>query len=378
MTTVLVEGWRFIPHSYAMVNHAYLLELSQRAGVSLYHRDVPYLYSHWEPSPTLLPPDDHARLRAIPAPPEGLRPDALLRLGFPHRLQNDPAAGRTFVWGTTEFKQVDPSALGGRAPEEVLPGTEATIIACSAWARAGFINSGAPPEKVVVVPCGVDTAIFKPASPERRAELRRQLGWEDRFVVLNISAMTGNKGIPVLLKGLAAIADRAPHLRVVLKGTDVLYGSQANAMAALGALTDAEDGAIRPRISYIGATLPTSQVLSLYQAADAYVSPYHAEGFNLPVLEAAACGLPVVCTAGGPTDDFTAPEFALRIRSEEVAKPNGRRLLAPDPVHFIEQLSRLVDDDAWREGAKRAGPEWVGRGFTWRHSTEALLRVMFA
>ena len=46
------------------------------------------------------------------------------------------------------------------------------------------------------------------------------------------------------------------------------------------------------------------------QAADVYVSPYHAEGFNLPVLEAVACGIPVVVSAGGSTEDFTHPAFA--------------------------------------------------------------------
>jgi glycosyltransferase involved in cell wall biosynthesis len=43
---------------------------------------------------------------------------------------------------------------------------------------------------------------------------------------------------------------------------------------------------------------------AVYGAADVYVSPYRAEGFNLPVLEATACGLPTIVTQGGPTDDF--------------------------------------------------------------------------
>jgi hypothetical protein len=45
----------------------------------------------------------------------------------------------------------------------------------------------------------------------------------------------------------------------------------------------------------------------VYGAADVYVSPYRAEGFNLPVLEAMACGLPTLTTKGGPTDDFCNP-----------------------------------------------------------------------
>ena len=43
---------------------------------------------------------------------------------------------------------------------------------------------------------------------------------------------------------------------------------------------------------------------ALYNLADAYVTPYHAEAFNMPALEAAACGVPLIVPRGGPTDDF--------------------------------------------------------------------------
>ena len=42
--------------------------------------------------------------------------------------------------------------------------------------------------------------------------------------------------------------------------------------------------------------------------ADAYVTPYRAEGFNLPALEAQTCGTPVIATHGGATDDFLHAE----------------------------------------------------------------------
>ncbi|MEG4807439.1 glycosyltransferase family 4 protein [Microcoleus sp. F8-D3] len=64
--------------------------------------------------------------------------------------------------------------------------------------------------------------------------------------------------------------------------------------------------------------LSFAQIAELYQAADVYVSPYLTEGFNLQVLEAVACGLPIICTAGGPADDFTS-NFALQIESKFTA-----------------------------------------------------------
>ena len=108
----------------------------------------------------------------------------------------------------------------------------------------------------------------------------------------------------------------------------------------------------------------------LVQSADAYVSPYRAEGYNLPVLEAAAAGLPVLCTAGGATDDFTAPDFALRI---EAALDEQARVLSPSLDHLIVLLRKCVEDAAWRDGARSAGPVFVARGHTWKHAAARLM-----
>jgi glycosyltransferase involved in cell wall biosynthesis len=120
----------------------------------------------------------------------------------------------------------------------------------------------------------------------------------------------------------------------------------------------------------------------LYQAADCYVSPYVAEGFGIPVLEAAACGLPVICTEGGPTDDFVSDEFALRIAStrEELAQmqtggaPPGIGLI-PDMDHLIHLMLCTVDDADFREAARHAAPAYV-QPFTWSRVVDRLLQVL--
>ena len=66
---------------------------------------------------------------------------------------------------------------------------------------------------------------------------------------------------------------------------------------------------IEGRINYYGGIWLAGRMAELYQVADAYVTPYACEGFNLPALEAAACGLPLICTRGGPTDEFTTADF---------------------------------------------------------------------
>jgi glycosyltransferase involved in cell wall biosynthesis len=119
----------------------------------------------------------------------------------------------------------------------------------------------------------------------------------------------------------------------------------------------------------------------LLRAADFYVSPYLAEGFNLPVLEAAACGVPIICTAGGATDDFTEPSFAWRIRSRlaqvlTTMAPVGE-VMQPDLDHLIFLMRRATNepDEARRMGA--AGAAHVAQNFTWDRVTDRLADVMF-
>ena len=106
----------------------------------------------------------------------------------------------------------------------------------------------------------------------------------------------------------------------------------------------------------------------------------HGEAFNLPVLEAAACGLPVICTKGGPTDEFTNSEFALPINAElcrEVG-PTGEpgMFFNPDQDHLTALMETVIEDDEWRKRARLAGPAWVSSRYTWKHAVDKLLPVL--
>jgi glycosyltransferase involved in cell wall biosynthesis len=134
---------------------------------------------------------------------------------------------------------------------------------------------------------------------------------------------------------------------------------------------------VRPRLRYIGKTMSFAEMARLYQAADVLVAPYTGEGFNLPVLEAVACGLPVICTGGRPTDDFTREEFAMRIDSKVEPLPDmpGYRL-KPDLEHLIALMRKSVKDEAFAKRARKAGPKHVSENYTWRHVTGKLVQVL--
>jgi len=102
---VVIEGWRFLPHSYALWSQYLCLDLLARPGISLYHLDAPMADARWTPTRGVLAPEQEAALAAIPAPPPGLRPDVLVRLKFPYDFSPSPAA-KTIVVATAEYGMV--------------------------------------------------------------------------------------------------------------------------------------------------------------------------------------------------------------------------------------------------------------------------------
>jgi glycosyltransferase involved in cell wall biosynthesis len=378
--TLLIEGWRHIPHSYAVVNSFQCLEMLGRPGLRLLHRDVPYYGDTWRPISGLFDPESEARIAAIPAPAPDEQPDAVLRMTAPYKC--DPSgARRTLVFGTAEYRCVPAHYIAGVRPLlTVMRESDAILVTPSNWSRDGFLVSGADPDRVKYVPHGIDPKLYHPVPDERRAELRRQLGW-DGFVFLSLGAMTGNKGMPLLFKAFARIAQRHPQVRLFTKGLDALYPSHELLQSQLRDLTPAEIQIIHPRLAYTGQTLTFANMARLYQAADTYVSPYSAEGFNMPVLEAAACGLLSICTCGGATDDFTRPEFSLQIESTARAVPQSSgaegQELEPNFDHLVHLMNAAVEQPAIFARARQSGPAFVNAGFTWKHTVDQLLELAF-
>ena len=283
---------------------------------------MPYVDAAWETKVSLFDRPNETLLRSIPSPAENQSADVTLRMYCPWDFAASSSA-ETWVFAATEWGIITPTvlqAIGVRSIAQTPVNSEVKIITPSAWSKAGLIRSGVEADRIAVVPLGVDPHIYYPVSGDRRQLLRQSFGWSNYFIFLNIGGQTDRKGIRPLLKAFAAVVDKYPDARLVLKGSELLYPSRDEiAEACRVVLDDAERARVLPRLIYTGSQLSFARIAELYQAADVYVSAYLAEGFNLPVLEAAACGLPVICTAGGPTDDFTRSDFALRIESKFTA-----------------------------------------------------------
>jgi hypothetical protein len=169
-------------------------------------------------------------------------------------------------------------------------------------------------------------------------------------------------------------------VRLVLKDQSNVYGaSMSHTIAAIGArrpeLVTPESLAA---ISVISGTLDFGQVRELFALADAYVSPYRAEGFNLPVLEAIACGLPVIVSTGGATDDFCPEPLAVRLQCNGGVLPGKagfppRRFVQPK----LDALVEAMDGVCLAGGVRPAGLDLTRAAllqqFSWDRAAALLL-----
>lgn len=331
-----------------MVNQYQLLELQER-GLSVFHIDRPYVMDTWTPEKSNCG-FDATRTAAIAAigPPADSEfvPDITYRIDFPYRLRPGRAK-RLFVFATSESQNLDDN-FDNDEVEAGVANPDLTIVTPSHWSKNGFLKAGFPDERIAVVPHGVDGRIFKPLAPERRAAVRERLGLKDgEFAILSLGAMTKNKGVDLLIAAYAILRLKYPHLRLVLKDSSSLYGiSGLSIFQTLAQFRpDLMTDALRQSIIFSSSDMTLADLCDLYGAADCYASPYRAEGFNLPPLEAAACGLPIIVTKGGPTDDYQHPSFALQIEGCTLSMGAGV-MIEPDLNNLMDKLAYLIDGKA--------------------------------
>jgi glycosyltransferase involved in cell wall biosynthesis len=378
---LIVEGWRFLPHSYAIVNQWQLLALLRR-NIVLKVVDVPFYRPSWQAQAGLFEPSAEQALRSIEVAQPAESADVTLRVFSPFTF-SPSRSPLTAVFATLEQQLIQKFQVSDLREYEQLrrgpPPANVKAVTPSQWSAEGFYRAGFARDQVLVVPHGVDTGTFHPM-PDIRSDIRSGIPLSDgEFVFLSVGAMSGNKGIDLLLRGFAEVRRKFPYARLVLKGMDHLYDSRALLLKGIRGLSAGDQKLVLERMTYIGDSLSHQAMAMLYQVADVYVSPYRAEGFNLPVLEAAACGIPIVCTNGGPTDDFVTDEFARRIESEKaVFTIDGRHASRLDPSleHLIALMTSAIEDSRWRQQAGEAGPRHVRADYTWDRAVDTLIRKL--
>jgi len=224
---------------------------------------------------------------------------------------------------------------------------------------------------VLVIPHGFDPELFNIKTESQRQSIRdeRRLSC---FLFVNVSGLSDNKGIDLLLSAFARVLKKHPNSKLCIKGSDAVYRSKEQMGLYLERLGEHDRKAVIEKLVYVGNQVSNAEMANLYNCADAYVCPYRCEGFNIPALEAAACGLPVIFTKGGPTDEFLNPSYHLPISSAERITDNGSHYLDPDLDDLtLQMISAIENKIAHRERAKLFAPELV-KSHSWDKISEKL------
>jgi teichuronic acid biosynthesis glycosyltransferase TuaC len=186
------------------------------------------------------------------------------------------------------------------------------VVAVSEDLRATALAAGAAPERVRTIPNGVDTALFVPRD---RAAARRSLGLaEEGTYLLTVGSLSERKGAHLVLEALESLAGSFPNLRYLVVGGAGAEGDEEETLrrraAALG---------VSERVVFVGPKR-REELPDWYNASDLFVLPSSLEGCPNVVVEALACGTPVVATAVGGIPQLLAdPETGVIVSRRDGA-----------------------------------------------------------
>jgi glycosyltransferase involved in cell wall biosynthesis len=218
--------------------------------------------------------------------------------------------------------------------------TADAVIAISECTKRDAVTAyGVPADCIRVIHLGVD-ARFRSIDPGVAAGIRNQYHLPARFI-LAVGTIEPRKNLIALLDAYHELMQRVPDLKLVVVGK---RGWRADAffdrLRELG-LVD--------RVIFPG-FVPDDDLPAVYSSATVLAFPSIYEGFGLPVLEAMACGTPVVCS-----DTSSLPEIAAE----------AAILVSPDDVRgWVQALQRVVTDEPLRLDLRRRGLRRAAR-FTW-------------
>ena len=161
------------------------------------------------------------------------------------------------------------------------------VIAVSESTRRYLLDrEDLPDDLVTVIPNGVDTALFRPGTPEEKVAARERLGIpRGAFVIGGIGRLVEQKNFSLFLEVVSRLFSRNADAVAVLAGTGPLEGDLMNQAARLG---------IRDRVRFVGHITDRP---GLYHAVDVLLMTSLFEGTPLVLLEAMSSALPVVATS---------------------------------------------------------------------------------
>lgn len=337
-----------IPSGYAIHSEEMALQLDT-LGVELLYRPTPW------PVPARI---THPALQAIAARP--------LRNDMP-QVSYDQA---------NLFYTAHPGYKIGFTMLEVNGLPTDWVAACNAmdevwtpshWGAETFAAAGVK-RPIHVMPLGFDPARFHPGLPAR--PLR------DRFTFLSVFEWGERKAPDLLLRAYSAAFGPNDDVLLIIRTNN--FDGDVDVGRQIAELRLPRRGP--PVALLLNQQIAAEELGSLYRSADCFVLPTRGEGWGMPLLEAMACGVPVITTDWSGQTEFINPDlgFMVRVRALVPAEAKceyytGLRWAEPDFDHLVAQMRYVYENRQFARAVGARAAAYVAEHFTWRHTVERII-----
>jgi glycosyltransferase involved in cell wall biosynthesis len=342
MIRVLFQSWLQVQHSYGIVMAFILIHLQKNYNdkIKIYIQEEKYFNPKWENSKKGIYNKEYTDILSKLQVYNGEPIDLIWRQTFPYNISVEPINIPKCVFYTSEFGKLDASYFNidnvklyddEYIKEYLKIHTNIHFTTPSVWSSIGLKPFS---DNDQIITHGVDTNIFY-RNFSLRDKIRSKYNIQsNEILMINVGAMTGNKGILLILEALHLLINKLgkTEYKLLLKGSSDLYTSQQFLESYLSQLntiiTKEESNKLEKHIIFIQGTVQFNTLNDLYNCADIYVSPYLCEGFNLTVLEALSAGLPVLVPRTGSTREFI----------NDIYNNSGEQF-----IHYVDSEIIIVD-----------------------------------
>ncbi len=237
------------------------------------------------------------------------------------------------------------TAIVGRLLAKWIAGSD--YLSCnSSDLKDDLVDAGIPVDKIHYEIYGVDDSRIH-FDPAGRKATRESMGASaDETILLMVGRFVAKKGFATGIKAMRKIATNHPKARLYIIGSGLLEPGYRALIKELD---------IEHAVVFLGEVLP-SELKSYYSACDVFLMPserFPSDGLNVVVVEAMACGRPIVASAAGGN--------ALVVRDGQ----NGFLHQPEDSADLADKTSRLISNSGLRMAMGRESARLVHEQFTW-------------
>ena len=294
-------------------------------------------------------------------------PSIMLRHRWPPRFMN-PSRVHYVHMQPWEFGSVP------RAWVERLAARADDVWCYSHHVLRGYAEAGLSPERLHVIPLGFDPTVYHPGVEAIPTDN------PDACIFLFVGALIPRKNVAKVVEAYTRAFSVGDPVALLIK-TDPSLGMYDDGGLA-EQLRNLQSVSTIPPIRLIEGRFDDTDMARFYRMATALVQPYRGEGFGLPMLEAMACGVPVVVTGGGSTDDFVDDSVGYVLPAERVSLGNaveGVELagegwwLEASTDALVDAMRRIASDRTAAIAKGQTAAIRAHAGWTWTHAAQKVV-----